>query len=470
MNNNTSKENSKQKNVEFIPNFTQYPNEILDSWMPYLTGTQFKIVSCFVRQIYGYHKQEGKLSIRLIHEITGIARSKVFDNIKKLIKIGCIQITKKGNKSNPHTYKIINITDKLPERGQFDNDDDSPQKGIGYTQKGATPIPQKGTHLYPEGGQLNKEINIKERCEIKSNYNNIEETEINAEPIQKTHPIDIDAKYQQNLIEINNRYDSNLLSLPKFTTDELLDNSDKFLQNLGIGFEFNPRNILNKIYSNLPKDFAIKEDKDDIATIKQFIDKYSSVTTAERDAMSKRLYQGIETMVKIYVIKIYGEEFRGKLYPEQLNKNLILYLNCNPSLKYCLSGWSNDVDGVYNEVVRIIRTKTEKQKREFYTQWQREISAENAERQYMERELIPEEEKIARRKRTESILRGFRDAGKGNIADESANPYFGIRTEEEENELANLRKMTLDLFDAGTRPDPSITARIEQLLKKIGRS
>lgn len=299
--------------------------------------------------------------------------------------------------------------------------------------------------------------------------NNIEETEINAEPIQKTHPIDIDAKYQQNLIEINNRYDSNLLPLPKFTTDELLDNSDKFLQNLGIGFEFNPRNILNKIYSNLPKDFAIKEDKDDIATIKQFIDKYSSVTTAERDAMSKRLYQGIETMVKIYVIKKYGEEFRGKLYPEQLDKNLILYLNCNPTLKYCLSGWSNDVDGVYNEVVRIIRKKTEKQKREFYTQWQREISAENAERQYMERELIPEEEKIARRKRTESILRGFRDAGKGNIADDSENPYFGIRTEEEEIELANLRKMTLDLFDAGTRPDPSITARIEQLLKKIGK-
>lgn len=114
--NNTPKENSKQKNEEFTPNFTQYPNEILDKWMPHLTGNQFKIINVFVRQIYGYHKDYNKISIRQISDKTGISVSKVFKDVKILISIGCLNIIKKGTKSEPHTYQIINITDELPEK------------------------------------------------------------------------------------------------------------------------------------------------------------------------------------------------------------------------------------------------------------------------------------------------------------------------------------------------------------------
>ena len=104
--NNTSTEKSKQKNVEFIPNFTQYPNEILDNWMPHLSGNQTKIMNVFVRQIYGYHKDFDKISVRQISFKTGIPISGVFRDLKILLSIGAIRILKKGDKSNPHTYLL----------------------------------------------------------------------------------------------------------------------------------------------------------------------------------------------------------------------------------------------------------------------------------------------------------------------------------------------------------------------------
>ena len=114
--NTTPHEKSKQKIGEFIPNFTQYPNEILDNWMPHLSGNQTKIVNVFVRQIYGYHKDYDRISIRQISQKTGISTSKVFKDVKNLISIGCIKILKKGDKNNAHLYQILNITEELPQR------------------------------------------------------------------------------------------------------------------------------------------------------------------------------------------------------------------------------------------------------------------------------------------------------------------------------------------------------------------
>lgn len=385
--NNKSQENSKQKNIEFIPNFTQYPNEILDNWMPHLTGTQTKIVNCFVRQIYGYHKQEGKLSIRLIHEITGIARSKVFDNIKKLIKIGCIQITRKGNKSNPHTYKIINITDKLPERGQVDNDDDSPQKGIGNTPKGDTPIPQKGIQVYPKGGQLNKEINIKERGEIKQlDVNNHEDTETTDEP---TIPPTIPPEVQKD-IDDNNRLLAEYKAREQQLTEpppppqvvarveDLLATSNQFIQSIGFGFTKNPRHVLDAIYRQLPPDYQVKEDTKDIELIANAIKQYDQAPPSDRDALAKRLYQTVENMAKLYLIKKHGEEFRDKLPVDIHNRNLVIYIGANPTFKYCHSGWSNEIDAIYGEISRVIRKRQEKERAEYEKDRAKVIERERA--------------------------------------------------------------------------------------------
>ena len=114
--NNTPTEKRNQKNGEFIPNFTQYPNEILDNWMPHLSGNQTKIMNVFVRQIYGFHKDYDKISVRQISSKTGIPISGVFRDLKILLSIGAIRILKHGDKINPHTYQIVNVTEVLSER------------------------------------------------------------------------------------------------------------------------------------------------------------------------------------------------------------------------------------------------------------------------------------------------------------------------------------------------------------------
>ena len=170
----------------------------------------------------------------------------------------------------------------------------------------------------------------------------------------------IEQKYELQIRDINSKYNNLLDQVPKLTTTELIGNSEKLMQTLGIGFDDNPRRILNKIYNSLPNDHRIMEDSKDVEVVKDFIGKYKAANPETRSALSKRLYQALELMIKIYYIKKFGEEFRGKLYPEILDKNLVLYLNCNPTLKYCFGGFSNDIDGVYDEVKRLIDKKNKK--------------------------------------------------------------------------------------------------------------
>lgn len=153
---------------EFTPNFTQYPNEILDCWMPHLTGNQFKILSSFVRSIYGYHKKSDKISIRQLSQKTGITTAKVFGDVKNLIKIGCINIVKRGDKRNPHTYEIINITEVLPERKHKARKQGVTVEETGCYPEGNSGVISEVTEVLPRGEQQNKEINLKEKCEKKA--------------------------------------------------------------------------------------------------------------------------------------------------------------------------------------------------------------------------------------------------------------------------------------------------------------
>jgi hypothetical protein len=121
--------------------------------------------------------------------------------------------------------------------------------------------------------------------------------------------------------------------LKPITVEELQIKSNDLLQKIGFGFSKNPRQIINAIYRQLPSDFIVKEDLKDLEAIQQAINKYDSAPISEREAVAKRLYQAVEAMAKLYLIKKHGEEFRDVLYPKILNDNLLLYLSCNPTLK-----------------------------------------------------------------------------------------------------------------------------------------
>ena len=161
-----------------------------------------------------------------------------------------------------------------------------------------------------------------------------------------------------------------------YTSEQLLGRSNEFIQKIGFGFTNNPRHVLDSIYKHLPEDYQVKEDPKDIELVKSAIQQYNSSPSSERDALSKKFYNTVENMVKLYLIKKHGEEFRDKLYPELLNKNLILYLSCNPTFKYCHGGFSNDIDGVYSEITRIVRKKIEKNKAVYEKDRERVIERE----------------------------------------------------------------------------------------------
>jgi hypothetical protein len=323
--------------MKFIPNFTQYPNEILDEWMPHLSGNQTKIMNVFVRQIYGFHKEYDKISIRQISSKTGIPIAGVFRDLKILIGLGCLRILKRGGKSNPHTYEIVNITNVLSERVQVKRDKGVIVERTPCYRSENTGVIVERTQVLSEREQQKKEINYKETVEIKEVIPNLKE--------QKTEL-------------------AHTSKMESYSMEKLLEKSNNFLQQVGFGFSKNPRYILDQIYKLLPDDYQVKEDAKDTEILKQAIDKFDSSSGADRDAISKKLFQGVEAMAKLYLIKKYGEEFRDVLYPKILNDNLILYLNCNPTLKYCLQGFSNDIDGVYSEIIRIIRKRQEQEERD----------------------------------------------------------------------------------------------------------
>ena len=475
----------KQEEKEFIPNFTQYPNEILDNWMPHLSGNQTKILNCFVRYIYGFHKQYDKISIRQIASKTGITTSKVFKDVKNLIQIGCIKIIKKGDKVNPHTYQIINITDVLPTRKHKVKNTNIDIDDIGVTLEvtGCYPRDNTGvtlevTEVLPHGEQQNKgkdiiKESVKE-SEPTEQFGKTEEFKDSAhtpeiqipkqfskeehelaralgfsidEALQPEDPKQLAINTRQE--EINTHYSNEIarveqelnlqsdIMIPKLTIESLLEASESFLGRVGIGFDNNPRRILNLIYNQLPKDFVIKEDSKDVEILGDMIKKYMSSGKDERDSIAKRIYQAVEAILKIYVIKKYGDPYREVVFPEITRANLVLYLNCNPTFKYCLGGFSNDIDGVYSEVCRLAAKDAKKKVSEVKIEHDKKLRQLQANRLADIQAMFTEEEKLQFQARTNAIM--DRMDSKPDISDEPlTKPIKANLTSEETTELNKL--------------------------------
>jgi hypothetical protein len=415
--NNTPTEKSNQKNGEFIPNFTQYPNEILDNWMPHLSGNQTKIINVFVRQIYGYHKDYDRISIRQISQKTGISISKVFKDVKNLISIGCIKILKKGDKHNSHLYQILNITEELPQREHSRRN-----KGVTPEETGCYPIGNscvtpEVTEELPQREQQNKEI--KEiKCEIKET-------------------ISLHREQRTDLAHTS--------KIESYSMERLLEKSNNFLQQIGFGFSKNPRYILDQIYKLLPDDYQVKEDAKDVDILKQALEKFESGSGGDRDAISKKLFQGVEAMAKLYMIKKYGEEFRDVLYPKILNDNLILYLNCNPTLKYCLQGFSNDIDGVYSEINRIVRKRQEQEERDRIKEEQRYLERERIKAEALSRPHFSDDDIHAMGLRTvPELLQSMQDKGSNiDLLDKKYQATDQTITDTERERLGELLRIKM---------------------------
>jgi hypothetical protein len=189
----------------------------------------------------------------------------------------------------------------------------------------------------------------------------------------------------------------------------------------------------------------VKEDAKDTEILKQAIEKYESGSGGDRDAISKKLFQGVEAMAKLYLIKKYGEEFRDVLYPKILNDNLILYLNCNPTLKYCLQGFSNDIDGVYSEINRIIKKRQEQEERDRIKEEQRYLERERIKAEALSRPHYSDDDIHALGLRTvPELLQAMQDKGSNiDLLDKKYQATDQTITDSERERLGELLRIKI---------------------------
>jgi hypothetical protein len=230
--------------------------------------------------------------------------------------------------------------------------------------------------------------------------------------------------------------------IPKLTIESLLEASESFLGRVGIGFDNNPRRILNLIYNQLPKDFVIKEDSKDVEILGDMIKKYMSSGKDERDSIAKRIYQSVEAMLKIYIIKKYGDPYREIIFPEITRANLVLYLNCNPTFKYCLGGFSNDIDGVYSEVCRLAEKDAKKKVNAIKIEHDKKIRSIETDRLLELQSVFSDTEKARFQERTNSILKRMDD--RSDISEEPLAQPIKANLTTQESELMNKLFMKSD--------------------------
>jgi hypothetical protein len=87
------------------PNYTQTPNDLFDALLPELGCAELKVLLCVVRNTFGYHREEVKLSIRTIARATGLTVNSVMDGATKAEAHGLLERTVDGNKTT--TWRAI---------------------------------------------------------------------------------------------------------------------------------------------------------------------------------------------------------------------------------------------------------------------------------------------------------------------------------------------------------------------------
>lgn len=253
-----------------------------------------------------------------------------------------------------------------------------------------------------------------------------------------TKQTEIEQHYSQEIAKVEQEYNLQRdINIPKLSIGSLLEASEDFLGRVGIGFDNNPRRILNLIYNQLPKDFVIKEDSKDVEILGDLIKKYTSSGKDERESIAKRIYQAVEAMLKIYVIKKHGEPYREVIFPDIAKANLALYLNCNPTFKYCLGGFSNDIDGVYTEVCRLAEKDAKKKVNAIKIEHEKKIRQLESNRLIEMQSVFSESQKAEFQERTKEILKRM-DSKEDIVAQPLARPIQANLTEEEKNELNRL--------------------------------
>jgi len=379
--------------------YTQIPNEIFDTWFKLLTPSQNVLVMVFWRLLYGYNRKVHPISFSLLSAYSGLSDRTCKREVKNLIKFKIIKLKSRGGVNKPNQYGIRKLTEN-DLSNIICNQINTSSKGKNVTTQTYIYTNNSSDNISPPSSDILGKVGVTECPTLNTNRRINKNCEIKSEAIPET-------LHREQRTEL-----AHTSKIESYSMERLLEKSNNFLQQVGFGFSKNPRYILDQIYKLLPSDYQVKEDAKDAEILKQAIEKFESGSGGDRDAISKKLFQGVEAMAKLYIIKKYGEEFRDILYPKILNDNLILYLNCNPTLKYCLQGFSNDIDGVYSEINRIIKKRQEQKERERIREEERYLERERIKAEALSRPHYSDEDIHAMGLRTvPELLQAMQDKG-----------------------------------------------------------
>jgi len=86
------------------PNYTQTPNLFLDDHLPKMGCAETKVVLAVIRQTFGWHKQQDRISISQFESLTGLSRQGVVNGIEDALERGIIQRHSSGN---GYVYSLV---------------------------------------------------------------------------------------------------------------------------------------------------------------------------------------------------------------------------------------------------------------------------------------------------------------------------------------------------------------------------
>ncbi len=93
------------------PSHTQTPNELFDSWLPFLNESELKVLLVIMRKTFGWHKTHDVISIGQLTDHTGMLRETVIKAAKSLQKKGMITREVVGANGSQQTIYSLIITE-----------------------------------------------------------------------------------------------------------------------------------------------------------------------------------------------------------------------------------------------------------------------------------------------------------------------------------------------------------------------
>ncbi len=161
--------NEKKSNYHLIPNFTQYPNILLDEINRTLSPAEQVCLNWIVRKTYGFHKGRDKIAHSQFEYATGMSKGTVKSALSKLMDRGLITQHSPGQGRISAEYSI-----NLNYRSKIGDLPDIPE-GQELTPRGSKSDPQRVKNCPPEGQELtprgSKSDPTKETLKERSKYN-----------------------------------------------------------------------------------------------------------------------------------------------------------------------------------------------------------------------------------------------------------------------------------------------------------